>query len=799
MLQPHITITTLKELQVDINRFLSGQDTVSIMRRLAREYLGEDATAAEIEEYVNCRRMRVTLVADDEPTSQPYLAIGMPAGVPFNFPLEAPDPPSVPAESVQLDQATRDLPFVYDTLPARHIRLLRQAPSTSDGVPHLFIETYSLEEAPKFSALSYTWGSPTLAQMVLCNGRRKHITANLYYALGRVFCWRDSIYLWADGLCINQEDILERNQQVRLMGEIYTQAERTVAYLGEPIHDDAAEGAAAGLDEVPFALMQCLSRILEKGTSDRPDQRWNEDWEMLHIPGMDFNDMESDSMRKWLSVLALCWQPWFTRAWVLQEVALARDVMVFYGSATNTLESLAQFWALSASRDLPPALRYGLIADYKGLIENTSLLSIFTELRAAKAQELAGNDRPSGTNFVLPGRYSRSQTLLRLLKNTRRAAATDSRDKVYCLMSLATDISSLGLAPDYSSENTTALVYRYVAEAYIQSGSAVDVLYQAGLPRSAHVDGLPSWVPDWSAQARRPLDERRYCCMKDTVPHIRLSRPTGSLIVHGAVIDSLLLPSFRVSFEQRPEMGSILVRPHRTWFSEFSELGVPAHSIPYCHHGWNAAFQIIHGAERIAAALLGERYHTGEHVRHAVWRTLIADTHWWGGADGHRDKAAHDAYTRLVRHTGMHSALPTLTMESLQETWPLVAAVMGTVQGHFFSPTACGRMGLFPNEARMGDLIAVVAGSRVPFVIRPRPDAKAYTLVGPCYVHGTMHGELLRPRRQDGHPAPRDGEGRPYKVKLRPWLRSLTEKAKLRRHLDPDVCLEAEWKDLYLA
>ncbi|KXX82847.1 Heterokaryon incompatibility protein 6, OR allele [Madurella mycetomatis] len=246
-------------------------------------------------------------------------------------------------------------------------------------------------------------------------------------------------------------------------------------------------------------------------------------------------------------------------------------------------------------------------------------------------------------------------------------------------------------------------------------------------------------------------------------------------------------------------MGSILTKPRRTWFSEFNELGVPAHNIPYCHHGWNAASQIIHGAERIAAAFLGERYHTGEHVRHAVWRTVVADTHWWDGDDGHRNKAAHDAYTRFVRHTGMYSTLPTFTMEFLQETWPLVAAIMDTVQGHFFSPTACGRMGLFPNEARMGDLIAVVAGSRVPFVIRPQPDGKAYTLVGPCYVHGTMNGELLRLRREDGRPAPRDGEGRPYKVKLRPWLRSLTEKAKLRRHFDPDVCLEAEWKDLYLA
>ncbi|GAB1310353.1 Ubiquitin-like protein [Madurella fahalii] len=649
------------EARVDINRFLSGQDTVSIMRRLAREDLGESATAEEIEA---CPRASLSIL-----------------------PLEVPDPPSIPtAESVQHDQATRDAPFVYDTLATRHIRLLRHVPSISHGVPHLTIESYPLDQAPKFSALSYTWGSPPLWHaMIFCNGRHKHITRNLYHALGRIFGWRDDIYLWADGLCINQEDILERNQQVRLMGEIYTRAERTVAYLGEPLHEDTAEDAVADPDEVPLALMQCLTRIWEKAGPDRPDQRSDEDWEMLYIPGMESNGMDSDSTRKWFSVLALCWQAWFTRAWVLQEVALARDVMVFYGSA----------------------------------IKHTGC--------------------------------------------------------------------------------STALVYRHVAEAYIRNGYGVDILYQAGLPRSAHVDGLPSWIPDWSAQARRPLDESQYQCMKDTVSDMCLSRPTQSLIVHGAVIDSLFFPTYRVNFEQRPEISNLLTSPRRTWFSEFSELGVPADSIPYCHHGWNAAFQIIHGAERAAIGLLGERYHTGEQVRHVVWRTLVADTHWWSGGDGRRDKAAHDAYTRFVKPPTIFSSLPAFNMEFFQETWPLVAAVMNTVQGHCFSLTACGRMGLFPNEVRMGDLIAVVAGSRVPFVIRPRPDGKSYRLVGPCYVHGMMNGELLRRRRENGRPAPRDGEGRPYKVKLWPWLRSLMEKAKPRRHFDPDVCLEAEWKALCLA
>jgi hypothetical protein len=41
------------------------------------------------------------------------------------------------------------------------------------------------------------------------------------------------------------------------------------------------------------------------------------------------------------------------------------------------------------------------------------------------------------------------------------------------------------------------------------------------------------------------------------------------------------------------------------------------------------------------------------------------------------------------------------------------------------------------------DVLCVLYGGNVPFIIRPTTDGEAYTLVGECYVHDLMHGEAV--------------------------------------------------------
>lgn len=56
--------------------------------------------------------------------------------------------------------------------------------------------------------------------------------------------------------------------------------------------------------------------------------------------------------------------------------------------------------------------------------------------------------------------------------------------------------------------------------------------------------------------------------------------------------------------------------------------------------------------------------------------------------------------------------------------------------------TIRGYVGAVPTSTRSGDLVSVLPGARVPFILRARSDGK-FKLVGEAYVHGIMQGEAF--------------------------------------------------------
>lgn len=99
-----------------------------------------------------------------------------------------------------------------------------------------------------YESLSYTWGS-VKSHTILVNGDTLRITANLYNALQSIKRWKDrplaealtawqsvpntSAALWVDAICIDQENIQERGEQVQLMGHIYRNASQVIIWLGQ--------------------------------------------------------------------------------------------------------------------------------------------------------------------------------------------------------------------------------------------------------------------------------------------------------------------------------------------------------------------------------------------------------------------------------------------------------------------------------------------------------------------------------------------------------------------------------------
>jgi len=80
----------------------------------------------------------------------------------------------------------------------------------------------SLQDNPKYEALSYCWGDKSDPATIKLQDRPFEVGKNLYRALIRLRREQEARTLWIDAICINQKDILERAQQVELMGELYS-------------------------------------------------------------------------------------------------------------------------------------------------------------------------------------------------------------------------------------------------------------------------------------------------------------------------------------------------------------------------------------------------------------------------------------------------------------------------------------------------------------------------------------------------------------------------------------------------
>lgn len=90
-------------------------------------------------------------------------------------------------------------------------------------------------------AISYTWEDPNNTMSILCNGKKMSVTVSLWTALQRMRSPNETRRLWADVICINQQDLQEREQQVGMMGTIHSNAKSVLVWLGPDEKDEAQE------------------------------------------------------------------------------------------------------------------------------------------------------------------------------------------------------------------------------------------------------------------------------------------------------------------------------------------------------------------------------------------------------------------------------------------------------------------------------------------------------------------------------------------------------------------------------
>lgn len=145
-----------------------------------------------------------------------------------------------------------------------------------------------------YTALSYVWGIPVFDQIIQFAQGSVAITSSLAAALQRLRSTQHSIFLWIDQVCIHQSNIKEKEQQIPLMGLIYTHATNTVIWLGD--EDGQEPGLAFDMMEQIYARLQ-MSDV----------EITTRDFERLDFPPAEH--------RAWQAIRQLLSRPWLRRLW----------------------------------------------------------------------------------------------------------------------------------------------------------------------------------------------------------------------------------------------------------------------------------------------------------------------------------------------------------------------------------------------------------------------------------------------------------------------------------------------------
>ena len=195
-----------------------------------------------------------------------------------------------------------------------------------------------LDVRPKYDALSYVWGDTKDRFSIKCNGEDLKITPSLHTALLHLRQEKEGHNIWIDQICINQDDVHERQQQVSLMGEIYTLAERVIVWLG-PADDDTPlvwkllkELVKLRDFEAPevYHLSRSESRILDSGIVNQSTQ--SQPSSSPNIGSKSLPDLPQGAAPEWQAMERFFKRSWFTRMWIFQEVVLSRDCTVCCGN-----------------------------------------------------------------------------------------------------------------------------------------------------------------------------------------------------------------------------------------------------------------------------------------------------------------------------------------------------------------------------------------------------------------------------------------------------------------------------------
>jgi len=752
-------------------------------------------------------------------------------------------PASIHGPIFSRTEATTPVPYTYQPLPTTScIRLLEIVNcDLSSYKIYAYLRTTSFgkdQKMPPYAALSYTWGEATtgpiegdgipslheLQLIILADGdsRDDSVTGSYHREPNDAVSflplqknlsnfiqnyWRNhrhrqsapsetdahsntSFLIWIDAICIDQDNEDEKSTQILLMGDIYSGASRVIIWLGEETGD---------ISEylwVQTTLIPKLQRLAEKkgGIDVLAHSEFRVFWKYAaeELSAKEQRYLQQDLIR--FLRLFCSRRRWFSRVWIVQELMLAKDVLVLCGAHQISWGDLVWISNLAENgtwqrRCLPSDCiprRFGISPPKMLATERNQLQNLLKELPG-----LVGTSRDSASMDLLslnPTSAMGRRALnlrgfvmimwLKTLDGCRSQQSTMPQDKVFFSLGI---LSQLARAANVELDTKPPLPSAGAIEVWtwatglLLEDNFLEVLGRVEPKSKRQTKGLPSWVPDWSY----PFAEDnlgKMSVFQDDAAKAVVSRKCSPVSVKGG---TLHLRGVRV--------GSITAAAEWTRGTELdSKIGVWRY--------W-----------QLALTLPAVYPQTGQPSAEVFWRTMICDIcylqrpapsamsrafrHWItdslaaGFYESELEDAIEQVLQRLV-HLDATGASHSRTYPSMREIETLASVIrsqrMGAILGVPARMTATflnwigfdvslrdlflgfmmstgsltslfttdsGHMGRMKGPAAVGDELWLFEQGAVPYVLRPREDG-TYEFLSEAYVHGMMNGEWMTEERE---------------------------------------------------
>ncbi|KAL8967936.1 MAG: hypothetical protein Q9197_005150 [Variospora fuerteventurae] len=490
------------------------------------------------------------------------------------------------------------------------------------------------------------------------------------------------------------------------MADIYRRAERTIVWLGE----------TTMLDDDRIAIVNATERM-----TFRPIEReWSElrDEDILKdLIGFRAEGESSELGQRRRRVLADALnRSWFTRAWVFQEVVVAKSGIVLYGSLEMDMDIFINL--LDGVCDL----------DLKDVGATKSMMRSSKGYRPMFAIREARFESRNGLSSASKGRFL--STVWQAMGNVD---ATNPRDKVYAFLAFSDLEAESQISPSY--ELPVRSVYADATLKSIRSLRSLDALELALKDRDLSSD-LPSWVPDFS----RPLPSFPFMThnvggsnfrASRKIPYPNLTHPgldRHALAVKGHIISTIssICPVSFPTFDPSQTLYEFL---------QLDEIASWAMSHP----------KSPHDHPTILRALLAEGAAADDTSNNENYDSTKAFQVYQDGPTlleacraGHVPAPNRASDTPSVRALKVH-----------YRYYSWMKRVSEIVVRKRVFVTEDGDLGLAYEAIREGDKVGVLLGSRTPTVLRAvEDDDGQWRFVAQCYLDGWMRGEVHEGRRE---------------------------------------------------